>query len=245
MVSRSDRMALLGSLVMGALVAVAIGVHYDSDIPSLTDPAEHDASSADERPLNAASAKRQVSTDGTSDADVAYILQSVRDALQRNDLTSARVLLNAVFAVRKDLPEALELKKELDVREARQSSKLAVVSKGDPPVLNHAAQEAPPAAVPAVRVAGTGTARTTPHHQTRKHASKDAPKGVSKSTSKAAARKVERKTPTTTRTGAKTSQVDSTTIVSREIPADEPKHKRKESASSKSSNSNPSFRGSK
>lgn len=244
MVSRSDRMALLGSLVMGALVAVAIGVHYDSDIPSLTDPAEHDASSADERPLNGASAKRQVSTDGTSDADVAYILQSVRDALQRNDLTSARVLLNAVFAVRKDLPEALELKKELDVREARQSSKLAVVSKGDPPVLNHAAQEAPPAAVPAVRVAGTGMARTT-SHQTRKHASKDAPKGVSKSTSKAATRKVERKAPTTTRTGAKTSQVDSTTIVSREIPADEPKHKRKESASSKSSNSNPSFRGSK
>jgi len=227
MVKRSDRMTLLGSLVMGALVAVAIGVHYDSDIPSLTDPADQDAAS-----LNANSSGRQAANDGTSDADVAYILQSVRDALQRNDITSARVLLNAVFAVRKDLPEALELKKELDIREARQSSKLAVVSKGDQAMLSKAAPNAAPAAASPTPAAAT--ARTT-QHQTRKHATRAAPRKVEHNTARA----------TTTRHGVKTSQVNSTTIVSREIPPDEPKRKRKESASPKSNNSNPSFRGSK
>jgi hypothetical protein len=133
------------------------------------------------------------------------------------------------------LPEALDLQKELDIRQAKQSAKLAVVSKGDPQLLNSAAHDAP-ANTPAPRAVSKpveSTARTTAH-KTRTH------------TAKTTSRKTEQhKTATTARHGVKTTAVGSTTIVSREIPPDPPRHKHKENTSSRSNTPNPSFRGSK
>jgi hypothetical protein len=112
-------MAVAGCIVMMMLVAVALDLPIDSDMPF---PAERPVQ--DETPANNQAWRtpdepvRQLEkSDGTSDADLAFIIQAINDSLQRNDLTVARVLLNEVLAVRRDLPQALALQKELSARE--------------------------------------------------------------------------------------------------------------------------------
>ncbi|MEM5434416.1 DUF4148 domain-containing protein [Paraburkholderia diazotrophica] len=132
MIRRPDRMAIAGFVVMAVLIVVALALPMDSDRLA----AYRAVYGADESPRSAhsssvtdESARRSeqfaATSDGTSDADIAFILQSIRASLHRNDLTSAKVLLNAVLSVRKGLPEALELQKELDVREAREAKAMA------------------------------------------------------------------------------------------------------------------------
>jgi hypothetical protein len=52
-------------------------------------------------------------------ASFAQSLQAVHDSLLRNDLASARVLLNAMLAIHENNPEALALRAQLDARESK------------------------------------------------------------------------------------------------------------------------------
>ncbi|MPW20895.1 DUF4148 domain-containing protein [Paraburkholderia sp. CNPSo 3157] len=152
MIRRPDRMAIAGFVVMVVLVVVALALPMDSDRLA----AYRAVYGGDENPGGASSssaadesARRTeqfaATSDGTSDADIAFILQSIRASLHRNDLTSAKVLLNAVLSVRKDLPEALELQKELNVREAREAKAMASVVAA--PAVNEGAHDASPSPV--------------------------------------------------------------------------------------------------
>jgi hypothetical protein len=58
-----------------------------------------------------------VAADSGSAAGVAQTLQAVRDSLQRNDLASARVLLNAMRALHKDDEQVSALRNDLQARE--------------------------------------------------------------------------------------------------------------------------------
>ncbi|MEM5385092.1 DUF4148 domain-containing protein [Paraburkholderia phymatum] len=134
MIRRPDRMAIAGFVVMVVLVVVALALPMDSDRLAAyravygNDETSRSASSSSVADESARRPEQFAATsDGTSDADIAFILQSIRASLHRNDLTSAKVLLNAVLSVRKGLPEALELQKELNVREAREAKAMASV----------------------------------------------------------------------------------------------------------------------
>jgi hypothetical protein len=127
-------MAIAGFVVMVVLVVVALALPMDSDRLAAYRAVYGD----DENPRSASSSsvtdesargpgQFAAASDGTSDADIAFILQSIRASLHRNDLMSAKVLLDAVLSVRKNLPEALELQKELNVREAREAKAMASV----------------------------------------------------------------------------------------------------------------------
>ncbi|MBP0589690.1 DUF4148 domain-containing protein [Paraburkholderia sp. LEh10] len=120
MISRSDGMTVAGCAVMCLLVAVAMGLHIDSDDMSANRSwSREDAPDIDRSwRVQDAPASLHRNTDGISDADIAFILQAIKDSLQRNDLTVARVLLDAVLAIRSDLPQAVALQKDLNAREA-------------------------------------------------------------------------------------------------------------------------------
>jgi hypothetical protein len=60
-----------------------------------------------------------VSADGSSDAGVAPTLQAIRNSLERNDLASARLLLNELLALHQDNEQALALQKDLQAREQK------------------------------------------------------------------------------------------------------------------------------
>ena len=120
MISHSNMMAVAGCIVMAALAIAAVGLGTDSDDVLFNVFSGHDNVPVGEDP----SLQRSVS-DATPDADVQFILQTVSDNLRRNDLTSARVLLNTVLATRKDQPRALELQRELQARESEAERNIA------------------------------------------------------------------------------------------------------------------------
>ncbi|SEJ78675.1 DUF4148 domain-containing protein [Paraburkholderia diazotrophica] len=134
MIRRPDRMAIAGFVVMVVLIVVALALPMDSDRLAAyrsvyggdENPRSADSSNAEDESVRR-SEQLAATSDGTSDADIAFILQSIRASLHRNDLTSAKVLLNAVLSVRTNLPEALELQKELNVREARAAKAMTSV----------------------------------------------------------------------------------------------------------------------
>jgi hypothetical protein len=132
MIRRPDRMAIAGFVVMAVLVVVAVALPMDSDrlaaYRSVYGGDEYPRSTSSSSAADESARRAELSaatSDGTSDADIAFILQSIRASLHRNDLTSAKVLLSAVLSVRKGLPEALELQKELNMREAREAKTMA------------------------------------------------------------------------------------------------------------------------
>lgn len=116
MLSESNRMFVAGGLLIGALALATLGLRFgnresaakdadgrvDSALPSAARPVTPDAPIEDPR-----------------NAGIARVLQAVHDSLQRGDLASAHVLLDAVLTMRSDEPQALLLKKELDAREAQ------------------------------------------------------------------------------------------------------------------------------
>nr|WP_241018261.1 DUF4148 domain-containing protein [Paraburkholderia sp. Tr-20389] len=120
---------------MGGLALGAVVLHIESNALSDLWPFHHDDVSATDDPQNAPPPVNDVpsvvaSRDDTSDADIAFVLQSVSDNLQRNDLTAAKVLLDEVLAVHSDLPQALALQQELRARElkAAHTTMLAAVA---------------------------------------------------------------------------------------------------------------------
>ncbi|SIT41099.1 conserved exported hypothetical protein [Paraburkholderia piptadeniae] len=147
MIRRTDRMAIAGFVVMVVLVVVALALPMDSDRLAAYrsvygDENSRSASSSSDADESARRAELPTAaSDGTSDADIAFILQSIRASLHRNDLTSAKVLLNAVLSVRKGLPEALELQRELNVREAREAKAMASIVAA--PAISDGAHAAP------------------------------------------------------------------------------------------------------
>ncbi|MHB9835803.1 DUF4148 domain-containing protein [Paraburkholderia terrae] len=116
MLSESNRMFVAGGLLIGALALATLGLRFGNR--------ESAAKETDGRVDSAlSSAARPVTPDAPADdprnAGIARVLQAVHDSLQRGDLASAHVLLDAVLTMRSDEPQALLLQKELAVREAQ------------------------------------------------------------------------------------------------------------------------------
>ncbi|MEX3971802.1 DUF4148 domain-containing protein [Paraburkholderia caribensis] len=116
MLSESNRMVVAGGLLIGALVLATLGLRFGN-----RETAARDTEGRVDSAMS--SAARPVTPDATLDdprnAGVARALQAVHDSLQRGDLASAHVLLDAVLTMRSDEPQALLLKKELAAREAQ------------------------------------------------------------------------------------------------------------------------------
>ncbi|WP_227245071.1 DUF4148 domain-containing protein [Paraburkholderia caribensis] len=116
MLSESNRMFVAGGLLIGALVLATLGLRFGN-----RETAARDTEGRVDSAMS--SAARPVTPDATLDdprnAGIARVLQAVHDSLQRGDLASAHVLLDAVLTMRSDEPQALLLKKELAAREAQ------------------------------------------------------------------------------------------------------------------------------
>lgn len=89
------------------------------------------------------------SIDATSTASVGQVLQAIQDSLQRNDLASARVLLDAVRTYHKDDDQALALQKELQVRQAQADGATKNASKNDASDSSDTIRRAKPQPAPA------------------------------------------------------------------------------------------------
>ncbi|WP_036000761.1 DUF4148 domain-containing protein [Paraburkholderia caribensis] len=116
MSSESNRMFVAGGLLIGALVLATLGFRFGN-----RESAARDTEGRVDSAIS--SAARPVTPDTTVDdprnAGIARVLQAVHDSLQRGDLASAHVLLDAVLTMRSDEPQALLLQKELAAREAQ------------------------------------------------------------------------------------------------------------------------------
>lgn len=144
MLSDSSRMFVAGSALIGALAAVTIGVRFGTHASSKAADGRVDAWLAPAVATNApppGPATPYASAEGIRNAGMQRVLQAVHDSLQRGDLASARVLLDAVLTIRKDEPQALLLKKELAGREekardaqAKQIAMESVTASDTPPV---------------------------------------------------------------------------------------------------------------
>ena len=145
MLSDSSRMFVAGSALIGALAAVTIGVRFGTHASSKAADGRVDAWLAPAVATNApppGPATPYASAEGIRNAGMQRVLQAVHDSLQRGDLASARVLLDAVLTIRKDEPQALLLKKELAGREekardaqAKQIAMESVTASDTPPVV--------------------------------------------------------------------------------------------------------------
>lgn len=193
MPGRPDRLAFGGFVVMVILVVAALMLPMDSDRlaayravygddPRTAQTPDAPDDAALQSTQSAQSAQRATG-DGTSDADIAFILQSIRTSLHRDDLASAKVLLDTVLSVRKNLPEALELRKELDVREARDAKAFASLigtpaasdgahdaspGPGPSPVAGKMDRAVEPPAQPAVAGQASNEPRDKPEHRSRR-----------------------------------------------------------------------------
>jgi hypothetical protein len=160
MISLPNRFVLAGGLLITALAIAALGVHLSIDGFSGRASSRDDVSLStppDSSPVRAG--RTQPVPTSTSDAGIAYVLQAVHDSLQRNDLASARVLLDAVLAIRSDEPQALILQKELIARQEQAHAAASVAS----------AAPAPKAAEP-VRATVRPTGKTERTRDTSTHA---------------------------------------------------------------------------
>jgi len=121
MLSESNRMLVAGSVLIGALAAAAIGMRFGTHASSKAADGRVDAwfapAVADAPPPGPATP--YASAESVRSAGIQRVLQAVHDSLNRGDLASARVLLDAVLTIRKDEPQALLLKKELSGREEK------------------------------------------------------------------------------------------------------------------------------
>lgn len=124
MTNHRGRLFLAGALV-GALAIAGYAVRSDiGAFPGgLSDFGGQDdsASGALDPPSSRASGSGSgsVGVGGSSDEILGQTLQAIRDSLQRNDLASARSLLNAVQAFGKDDKQVVALQKDLQAREKR------------------------------------------------------------------------------------------------------------------------------
>jgi hypothetical protein len=143
MMSESNRMFVAGGLLVGALALTALGLRFGNR--------ESSANEAN-APVDSAvsSAARPVTPDVPLDDDarnagIERVLQAVHDSLQRGDLASARVLLDAVLTMRADEPQALLLQKELAVREEQAKTRAMLTTTLDEQDAKPVAQPGPSA----------------------------------------------------------------------------------------------------
>jgi hypothetical protein len=122
--------AILASLLIGAVAIAAFMLRPNTGQQSAEQSAfgHRDASSAgaSDSPRPAALASGKVSIQYQADAAVAQALEAVRESLGRNDLASARVLLDAEQLLHEDDPRITALQSELQAREAASGQVLAV-----------------------------------------------------------------------------------------------------------------------
>jgi hypothetical protein len=120
MTNHPKRLLLAGLLVGGLAIAGYAVRSGNGEFPgAFSGFGSHDASTtgALDTPSSKASGSGPVVPDVNSDNTVEQILQAIRDSLQRNDLASARSLLNAVQVFGKDDKQVLSLQKDLQARE--------------------------------------------------------------------------------------------------------------------------------
>jgi hypothetical protein len=127
----SPKIAIVASLLMGGMLTIAAlelrpdGREVSNDQAGVESRATPAPSSRDS-PAPSAVATGSVSSSGAGYAAVAQVLDAVQFCLDRNDLESAKVLLEAELALHKDDPRVLTLQRELQTREAAMGSPPAV-----------------------------------------------------------------------------------------------------------------------
>jgi Domain of unknown function (DUF4148) len=115
------RLFLAGLVVAALAIAGYAARSGNGEFPgALSSFGSHDASGSGALDtLSAGSTGSGPVVGGSPDDTVAQILQAIRDSLQRNDLASARSLLNAVHAFGKDDKRVLTLQRDLQAREKK------------------------------------------------------------------------------------------------------------------------------
>ena len=176
MISYPNRFILAGVLV-GALALTAYAVRTGklglSEDPFGLGRDDVSASRTLDHALNRSLSSGTVSRDIGSDAGAARTLQAVRDSLQRNDLASARVLLNAMQALHKDDKQALTLRQDLQAREAKVDDAHGVVRAESPQRTSESTRSVPRSMARTDRLregsypAGEHASRTSRHSRSK------------------------------------------------------------------------------
>jgi hypothetical protein len=134
-VANHPKRLFLAGLVVGALALAGYAVRSgNGEFPGVPSSlGGHEASaSATLDPLSAGASESGPVVGGGPDDTVAQILQAIRDSLQRNDLASARSLLNAVHALGKNDQQVLTLQRDLQAREEKSDDASRVAAADGP-----------------------------------------------------------------------------------------------------------------
>ncbi len=121
----NPKIAIVASLLMGGVLTIAAlelrpdNGEFSSDQPNVESRSTRASASQDKPPPPGAVASGGVATGGESYAAMSQVLDAVRFCLDRNDLDSAKVLLQAELVLHKDDPRVLALQHEVQVREAK------------------------------------------------------------------------------------------------------------------------------
>jgi hypothetical protein len=142
--TNNRRRVFLAGVLVGALAIAGYAVGPgNGGLPGLlSSVGRHDdsATAALDSLSPGASRSGPVDVDPHSDETFAQIVQAIRDSLKRNDLASARSLLNGVQSFGKDDKQVLALQKDLQVREKRSDDAGRVASEDKPQAQQESAQ---------------------------------------------------------------------------------------------------------
>ncbi|MGA7779548.1 MAG: hypothetical protein WCA85_17805 [Paraburkholderia sp.] len=133
----NPKIAIVASLLMGGVLTIAAlelrpdGSELSNDQPGVESRPAPASVSQDRAPPPGAVASGGVVTGG--DAAISQVLDAVRFCLDRNDLDSAKVLLQAEVVLHKDDPRVMALQHEVQMREARVGHAPPVALAGNPP----------------------------------------------------------------------------------------------------------------
>ena len=134
--SNRIRIFFAGLLISALAIAGYLTLSSEDEPPqdhSDVKPYDASASGAPDDSMNGSSNSGLVSSDGSLNADIAPALQAVRNSLQRNDLDSAKVLLDAEQNLHQDDEQVLALQKELHAREDEAAGAPPVARVDKPP----------------------------------------------------------------------------------------------------------------
>jgi Domain of unknown function (DUF4148) len=134
MTNHPKRLILVGLVVAALAIAGYAARSGNGEFPgTLSRFGGHDASASGALDtLSTGSSGSGPVVGGSPDDTVAQILQAIRDSLQRNDLASARSLLNAVHAFGKDDKQVLTLQRDLQAREEKTDDAPRVAAADEP-----------------------------------------------------------------------------------------------------------------
>lgn len=136
----NPKIAIAASLLMGGVLTIAAlelrpdGSELSSYQPNVENRTASVSASPNSLPSSpGALASGAVSTGGEGYAAVSQVLDAVRFSLDRNDLESAKVLLQAELVLHKDDPRVLALQREVQTREANMGRAPTVARADDTP----------------------------------------------------------------------------------------------------------------